>query len=229
MISENFARCLAKICGDGNLSQRYLRYCNTCPDLLDEFKEDMRAEFGEVHFIEGKVNSGTSFVQIQNRHVLSAFSSQMKSFKSRDIFMPVSVKNSYSEVQLAFIRAFYDDEGCAALRLNKSTQEWKRNITLCSNSVQILKEIKEILLSLEIFTNKIYRNEKKSNYDSSFILSITGKRNFLLFKEKIGFKHPRKAALLKLIVKSYDATPKRKPYLYKKLKKKKMNLAFPFE
>ncbi|MBN2459954.1 hypothetical protein JXB28_06740 [Candidatus Woesearchaeota archaeon] len=229
MISENFARCLAKICGDGNMNSKYIRYSNTSEILLNEFKDDIRKEFGDVHFTVGKVNSGTSFIQIQKKEIIAAFSSNLASFKSNEIFIPESVKNSPLNVKVAFARAFYDDEGCAALRFNEPTREWKRNITLCSNSLRILEGIKELLASLGISSNRIYRNRANSSYDISFILGITGRRNLLLFQEKIGFKHPAKAAILDLIIKSYGATPKRNPFLYEELKKKKMNLAFPFD
>jgi intein/homing endonuclease len=227
MVSENLARCLAKLCGDGHLCSKYLRYNNTCPVLLDEFKDDIQKEFGHMHFTEGKVNSGTSFVQIQRKEIIVAFSSLLASFKSNKIFIPETVKSSSVNVKVAFVRAFYDDEGCAALRLNKSTQEWKRNITLSSNSFRILEEIKEFLSILGISSNKIYRNRPRSSYDVSFVLSITGKENFILFKEKIGFKHPKKALILNLIIESYTATPKRNPSLCEELKKKKMNLNVP--
>ena len=227
MISGNLARCLAKICGDGNMNSKYLRYNNTSKVLLNEFKEDIKKEFGEVHFTEGKVNSGTSFVQLHNKKILSVFSSHLYSFKSSDIFIPQSIKNSPLNIKIAFIRAFYDDEGCAALRFNKSTKEWKRNINLSSNSFQILVEIKEILHSLGITSNRICKNNVNRPYDESWILSITGKKNFLSFRDKIGFKHPRKALILDLIIESYTATPKRKPNLCEELKKKKLNLNVP--
>lgn len=123
MISENLARCLAKICGDGHISSKYMRYNNTSEILLNEFKDDIRKEFGNVHFTLGKVNSGTSFVQLQNKKIISVFFSHLSSFKSNYIAIPLSVKNAPVNVKIAFIRAFYDDEGCSALRLNKSTQE----------------------------------------------------------------------------------------------------------
>jgi intein/homing endonuclease len=221
MISENLARSLAKICGDGCMNEKYIRYNNTSQVLLDEFEEDIKKEFGDVHFTHGKVNSGTSFVQLHDKKIISVFFSHLPSFKSSDIFIPDSVKRSPLNVQIAFIRTFYDDEGCSAFRFNKSTQEWKRNLTLTSNSLRILCEIQQILSSLGITSNKMRRNNRQSNYDITFSLGITGKVNFLVFREKIGFKHPKKALLLDLIIDSYNATPKRNPTVCDEIKRKK--------
>lgn len=220
MISKNLARCLAKICGDGHANSKYMRYNNTCKELLNEFEEDIKKEFGNIHLTRGKVNSGTSFIQIQRKEILSVFLSHLNSFKSNEISIPNAIKNSSIDIKIAFIRAFYDDEGCAALRFNKSTQEWKRNITLSSNSFRILSEIKEILCFLGVISNKIYRNKPNSSYDKSFVLSITGKENLQIFREKIGFKHPKRLLILDLLLETYTATPKRNPILCEKLKKK---------
>jgi len=60
MISEQYANCLGKLCGDGNVSANYLRYNNTCQTLLNEFERNIKNIFGNIHLIKGKVNSGTS-------------------------------------------------------------------------------------------------------------------------------------------------------------------------
>ena len=83
-------------------------------------------------------------------------------------------------------------------------------------------QIKELLSKQNITTNKIIRN-KISDYDKTFVLSITGKENYILFQEKIGFKHPRKMKMLELIILSYNSTFRNKVN-FDKLKKEKNEL-----
>lgn len=217
MVSTYLARCLAKICGDGYAYHRYLRYNNKSLVLLYEFKEDIQKEFGKIRFTKGRVNSGTPFLQIQDKKVITTFFAHLTSFKSDDIFIPFGVQQASLDVRLAFIRAFYDDEGSVVLRYYAKAREWKRNITLTSNSVRILIQIKEILKTIGIESNKLYRNAKD---DRSYVLSITGKDNFILFKKNISFKHPRKALLLKFVLDSYTATPVRNSTYYRRLMEK---------
>src|SRR3989344_980260 len=206
MLTIEMARCIAKISGDGNLYYRYIRYSNTCDTLREEFKEDCKKEFGNINFTEGIGNSGTKFVQIHGKKNIARFLEYLPDYRSEYIFVPNQIKQANKNIKRNYLRAFYDDEGSPSLRLNKKTKEWKRSISLASNSLQILQEIKEILIKYPIKTNKIVRSKPESNYDKTFVLNITGKENFLLFKENIGFKHPSKIKRLDFIIRSYNCT-----------------------
>ena len=200
------ARCIAKISGDGNLYKRYVRYSNTSPVLLKEFKDDMLKEFGDVNFTPGIVNSGTRFMQVHTKEIRDKFLEYLKDYRSPSIFIPDDIKNSSKEIKKEYLRTFYDDEGSPSLRLAVKTKEWKRGITLSSNSLIILEETKTILLKdFYIKTNNIIRNKPKSTYDKSYVLGITGKENIFKYKENIGFKHPDKIRRLNLLLESYGA------------------------
>lgn|SRR3989344_4096379 len=225
MLSKNMARCIAKISGDGNLYYRYVRYSNTCKELREEFKQDIINEFGKITLTEGIGNSGTSFVQVNRQFVIKKFLQYLPDYRSDFIFVPEEIKNSNIEIIKEYIRAFYDDEGSPSLRLTKGGIEWKRSISLTSNSLRMLNEVKKLLFTnFRIFTNKIIRTNSNNQDDRSFVLNITGKENFIKFKHYIGFKHPIKIARLDLIIRSYSATPKRNRKEFLRLKEELLKL-----
>ncbi len=220
MISKEMARCLAKVSGDGCLCPKYLGYTNKCKELLKEFKQDITKEFGQVHFGEGKVNSGTNFIYIYKRFIIREFLKYLNDFRSSTIFIPNKIKNANKSIQREYLRALYDDEGSVALRIFKKTKEWKRGITISSNSFRLIKEIKELLKKFNITSNKIIKN---SPNDNCYILAISGKENILKFKENINFKHPTKFKRLNLMIKTFTVTSKHKKK-FEKLKKELYNL-----
>lgn len=220
IVSSNLARCIAKITGDGNLYYRYIRYSNTCKELLDEFEEDIKEEFGDINITKGVGNSGTSFLQIHGKNIINTFLKFLPSYKSNVVRIPEQIIKSSSYIKVQYIRALFDDEGSPNLRLFNKTKEWKRNLTLASNSVQLLKDVKLLLKEFNIKTSDIIRNNCNSDYDLTYYIGISEKINFIRFRDIIGFKHPSKIKRLNLIIESYGNTFSRNKKGYNKIKEK---------
>ena len=130
--------------------------------------------------------------------------SLLEDYRSFALIVPSFIDNKAK--QREFLRALYDDEGCVALRIFRKTGEIKRNLTLSSNSLKFIEEIKIILeRSFSIQSNKISRYVKKWNNKEfvNYVLSITGKDNFEKFQEHIGFTHPDKTKKLYSMIHSY--------------------------
>jgi len=200
----SLARIVGNLMGDGNVSKRYLRYNNKNTFLLDNFKKHFLFLYPETHFIYGKVNSGTSFVQVQNKKIIEFLLNLCGDFRSQNLKFPNFLTSK--EMKVEFIRAIFDDEGCVALRTFQKTNEIKRNLEIASKSKSFLIEIKEILESdFKIKCNQIISFNRILDKKEfvTYKLSITGRENFIKFKDNINFCHPDKKNKLNLMISSY--------------------------
>ena len=198
------ARIVSHLMGDGCVTKRYLRYNNKNKTLIDNFKRCFLILSPSVHFIEGKVSSGTSFAQIQNKEIINFLLTICPDFRSQYLEFP-KFFDSY-ETKKEFISTIFDDEGCVSLRVFKKTGEIKRNLEIASKSRKMLRDIKEILeKDFMIKCNKLISFKRKLNNTefTTWKLSITGKENFIKFKDKINFLHPEKKIRLDLMINSY--------------------------
>ena len=189
MISLELTRIIARISGDGHLSNRQVMYFNTCPRLIKEFKSDIKMIFGNVSMSEGIMSSKTPYVSVSSKEIVRKLCEYLPSYNSSKIFVPSEILLADTKIVREYIRTFYDDEGCASVRLNQKTKEWKRSCTLTSNSLIILSQIKELLESFGIKSNEIIRTKPTSEYDKTYVLSVTGEVNLRNFATIIGFKH----------------------------------------
>lgn len=200
----SLARVIGYLMGDGCVTQRYIRYNNKDAILLENFQSHFLNIFPNTHFIKGRVNSGTSFVQIQNKKAIEFLFYLCGDFKSGNLRFPKFLKARKSRKE--FISAIFDDEGCVGLRTFKRTGEIKRNLEIASKSKEFLEDIKEILENdFEIKCNKIICFKRKLN-EREFVtwkLSITGKENFIRFRKHINFSSPDKIKRLDSMISSY--------------------------
>jgi len=215
MISKSMARCIARISGDGYLYHRYIRYANKCPELIEEFKKDIKQEFGNVKFTEGIGNSGTPFVQIHGKYIIDQFLNYLDNYHSDKISVPKCIQMSDKDIKAHYLRAYFEDEGCVAIRKFQKTGEWKRNLTISSNSLKLLEGLKILFLEFGIISNRIIPNRRGLSKDNTYVLSITGRSNFKKFCICFPLIHPDKTSKLRFLLESY-------------IRKEKVELLFPF-
>lgn len=198
------SRIIAHLMGDGCVTDRYFAYYNKDETLLDNFEKDVSNLFNVPHFIKGKVKSGTKLVQVQNKPILIFLKSLVEDYRSFSLSIPKFIKDK--TLKSEFLRALYDDEGCVSLRVFRKTGELSRNLDIGSKSKTFLEEIKEILENdFNIKCNRIgsYGRFLNGKHFTTFKLSITGKENFVIFRDQINFSHPIKKEKLDRMINSY--------------------------
>lgn len=204
MVSTEMARCIAKITGDGCLCQNYIRYNNHCRELLEEFVNAIQTEFCHSSFTYGAGNSGTPFVQIHGKKIISTFLEFLPSYRSGDVYVPPKIFDASREAKKAYLRALFDDEGSVCIRIFAKTGEWKRNLKIDSKSLRLLEGIKVLLSEFKVSTNEIRNCTKKDK--RWYYLGISGHKNFVNFNNEIGFTHPLKQQKLSFLLQTYTKT-----------------------
>ena len=198
------SRLVTHLMGDGCVTNKYFAYFNKNEDLLKNYEKDLFKLFSEVHIIRGISNSGTSLIQVQNKEIIYFLKSLLKDYRSKTLEIPKFINTK--DLRKELLQSIYDDEGCVGLRVYRKTNELKRDITLSSNSLKFIEQIKEILIQdFNISSNKIAKNVKivGSKIFTNYILPINGKSNFEKFQKEIDFAHPTKKEKLEKMIKSY--------------------------
>ena len=183
--SPELTRLLFHLLGDGYSGKKgeNANYKNTCEELLEEFKDDLKI-FGDVPIYEQE--NSIKFPRVLAEIVENFYQVNSKTFDSviSDKIFQIPKRN------LCFgIRAFADDEASV----------YSHSIRITSANYNLLKGVKEILEFLKIKTNDIkFQFNPRAKYKKVYYLDI---RDLESYRRYMGFTHPKKKELLENYVK----------------------------
>lgn len=159
--------------GDGNASLRHSPfYSNKCKGLLDEFKIDLQF-FGNVE--TRTVIREDGVVKIYFPKAIADILSYVLEIEfTHPQKLPERIFQASKECKIAAIRAFVDDEGSIS-----------SSFCISQRSSNILKQLKEVLESLDIKSGKVCRED---DIHKIYISKYSYKK----FKNSINLTHPKK-------------------------------------
>ncbi len=207
------ARFIGAIMGDGEInSQIQVRYNNQNKDLINIIIHCAKDLFGDVDYKIYLRKDKTYQLHFPKIVGLIMIEFGLKhGYKSENSYkIPDFIFKKNEKIKSALIRQFFNDEGNVRIkdrRLQvKQTSKVKVSKVVCkekSNEIahNFLIGIKKLLKSLGIDSNislGAYRY-KKADWE----LSVYGKENLVLYKEKIGFDLYEKTKKLDDAIKSY--------------------------
>lgn len=192
--SPELVRLLFHLLGDGYSGKKgeNANYKNTCKELLEEFKEDLRI-FGDVPIYEQEYS--IKFPRILAHIIEDFYEVKCQTFDSVISDKIFQIPNKY----LYFaIRAFSDDEGSV----------YSHSIRLSSANYQLIIGIKQILNFLKIKSNDVkFQLSQKAKYGKTYYLDI---RDLESYRKLVGFTHPKKRNLLEKYVKKIKSIRRKK-------------------
>lgn len=179
--SSAFYRVVAHILCDGSMSDKGgVYYANNRKELRDEFKKDL-VTFGDMKIYEIKLQTTpiVYFPKVLGRTLAHLLKIR---FTYPD-HLPKDIFNASYQCKAAFLRAVFDDEGTIST-----------NLAVGMANRNVVKEIKELLESLDIKTTSI-SIKKSDKYGDNYQFNVRTKY-FSRFNEVIGFASLDKAKKL---------------------------------
>jgi len=170
---------LGVLCGDACLTKWMIRLeIRRDEEFIKEFVECFEKVYGLKYLYNYYKPKDTLVAQI-NSMLIAEDLSRYGNFKTKEWEVPKEIGESKEEEVIgAFLRGFYDSEGCAA----------RSAIISCSVNKKGLQQIQILLKKLGIESTFKERND--GNF---FTLYIFRKGRFQIFKDKVGFTIKRKS------------------------------------
>ncbi|MFH1711411.1 MAG: hypothetical protein ABH840_03815 [Nanoarchaeota archaeon] len=192
--SPELIRMLFHLLGDGYAGGKSdnANYRNTCQELLNEFKTDLKI-FGDVPVYEQKFS--IKFPSVLARMIETYYGVDSRTFNSIISAKILQVPKRYLYLG---IRAFADDEGSVC----------SSSIRLSSANFILLTGIKEILSYLKIITGDVKSQiNKRATFGKIYYLDI---KDIEKYHKHMGFTHPKKQMLLEKYVKHKKSKRRKK-------------------
>jgi len=159
-----------------------LNYTNTCEQLRDEFRNDMKKVFNRKCT---KLHNDLDLKANGVKHILIKL--RLLGKNSHNWFIPKELFYSNNKIKRAWLRAFFDDEATIDIQ--------KKVIRLKIVNKNGLIQIQQLLLELGINSNIT-----GPNCDNTWFLNIRHE-NIFKFNNLIGFNHPKQKEKLKELIK----------------------------
>jgi hypothetical protein len=209
------AAVIGHVLHDGHLEKQRLRvvYCNKDLENLLHYKRSIKGMLGAQKVEFGEINDkeGTTRLSCPNivGYFLVLFGVRPGNKLETGVAPPCSLIKCEREVLAAYLRALSTDE--ASIRPASSGSGGCIKIELASRNPaeppELIRADWEIFRKIRINPGPIHltkiRLTKHGEISASWLFIITGRKNFEIFKEKVGFVSTRKRNKLDEILKRY--------------------------
>jgi hypothetical protein len=185
-LSPEKAYILGVLCGDGFINEEFISFeIRFDEDFIKEFASCFKKVYGLTYNYRYYKPKNTYILRIGSQIICRDLNRYGK-FRTENWNVPKEILKSEDDVVIgAFLRGFYDSEGCAA----------RSAITSSSINERGIKEIAFLLKKLGLDTT--LRPQQGGRY---FVLSIFRKERFKIFKEKVGFSIARKQSRIEEVL-----------------------------
>jgi intein-encoded DNA endonuclease-like protein len=203
-LTKEKAYVIGVMCGDGYLHKTKNSSYQVAMQAIDkEFVEEFARCLEKIY----KIKPTISFIKVKTRNWNNKYQARTcrkliynnllqysPSFKTKEWIIPNEIKNSNLKIQSAFLKGFFDSEGCIEYK--------SRRISGTSTNLNGLKEIQKLLHNFNIRT-KIQLKNPKGNRSKVGSIRIQDRRSIETYAQHIGLTINRKKIVLEKALTEY--------------------------
>ncbi len=202
------ASLVGHIFGDGHIGsdRRYFEYSNNNQNLIKEVKNQIFKIFGIKPTTEKKTR--ITYPTIIGE-ILEAFGAPVAPKIQSQLLIPRWIFSS-EEYKIAFLKAFFDDDGSVMYSNNYNAKGLNLHITRYSDkkeeALELLNQIHLMLKEFSIITGKPRVSRTYTKKDGERVvcyINITNYQSLINFHKNIGLTDGNKSKKLRKIVKKY--------------------------
>jgi len=182
-LNEDLAHVLGALVSEGTIKQNKIEFCNSDSNWIEEFTKRWQRVFSDCrlhHFYRRPNSFGKKpyeTLEIHSRYVIEFLRNLgLMPVRSGDKTIPEPILRSPKSVLAAFLNAYFEGDGSISYS-GKMTE-----LSCLSKSETIIKQLQVVLLRFGIVSTKRF-----DKYRHIHKLYIRGLKNYIIFKEQIGF------------------------------------------
>jgi DNA gyrase subunit A len=197
VMNKELAFLLGALVSEGSFHQNKIIFSNKDIEFYNTCKDYFMKNFEGVQFYERRIKGDCLEFDMYLKNVVDfMIYIGLKKVRSEEKEIPFSVLQSRKEIVASFLKGLFEGDGCVLAKKDKRHNGESIELTYCSKSRKLIKQLKIVLLNFGIYTTKPYEDKR----NGCFKLIITGSDSISTFYNEIGFFSERKQNTLSKIV-----------------------------
>lgn len=192
-MNTRLAFLLGALVSEGSYSRGQISFNNSDLDFYNQVKDNLLREFPGIKLYERKIKGDCFELSIYQQQVVAFLSNLGLSLEKSDKkVIPQAVLASKKETVRQFLSALFEGDGSVSCLTDKRHGGKTMELAYHSKSLQLIRQLKVVLLDFGVITNMPFQDKRNSCYK----LVVGGISNIQRFRQEIGFWSLRKRSVL---------------------------------
>jgi DNA gyrase subunit A len=197
-MNKELAFLLGSLVAEGSFHQNKILFCNSDKEYYNKIKSIIKKQFKGTTIYEREIKGGCTELDLYHQQVVQfLINIGLKNVKSNKKVIPFSVLQSTKNNIVAFLQGLFEGDGSVQIKTDKRHSGKSLELAYHSNSPELIRDLKIVLLNLGVATTKPYVDKRNNCYK----LQVTGTSSINKFKQEVNFFSKRKRSILKEVEK----------------------------